>query len=106
MLLELYEILKLTDATSWPVARGTFISTMHAIEDGELAWLDQTALTYTHATMFTSQKQGTQKPKDVRNDRHLVCKFYRSGNCRETREYHTDPTTGISYTHDMSARQK
>ena len=111
MLLELFELLKLTDATSWPVARGAFISAMHAIEDGELAWSNQTALlqrrmTHTHSTMFTNQKQPHQKSKEGQNDRRLICKFFRSGNCRETREIHTDLATGICYTHDINNRQK
>ena len=35
MLAELYDLMKLADSTSWQVARGAFISSLHSIEDGK-----------------------------------------------------------------------
>ena len=31
MMVELYELLKLIEATSWPVVKGAYIAVMHAI---------------------------------------------------------------------------
>ena len=44
MLAECYDLMKLADSTSWPVVKGAFISSMHSIEDGEIAWSNRTAL--------------------------------------------------------------
>ena len=84
MLAELYDLMKLADSTSWPVAKGAFISSMHSIEDGEIAWSDRSALlqrrmTQTHATMFATQsvqRTPAGRPKDTGSDRKLFCKFF------------------------------
>ena len=44
MMLEFYELLKLIEATSWEIAKGAYISIMHAIEEGELSWHDRASL--------------------------------------------------------------
>ena len=44
MLAELYNLMKLADSTSWSVAKGAFMSSMHSIEDGEIGWSARTAL--------------------------------------------------------------
>ena len=38
MMAEFYELLKLIEATSWEVAKGTYATIMNAIEEGELSW--------------------------------------------------------------------
>ena len=91
MLAELYDIMKLADSTSWPVAKGAFVSSMHSIEDGEISWSDRNALlqrriTQTHAAMFsgsTAQRPSASRPRESVSERRLICKFHRAGNCRE-----------------------
>ena len=113
MLAELYDLMKLADSTSWHVARGAFISSMHSIEDGEIAWSDRGALlqrrmTQTHAAMFSNLTHKTpgSRIKETPSDRKLVCKFFRTGTCRETGDQHVDPLTGLTYTHEQSSRKK
>ena len=50
MMAELYEMLKLIEATSWPVAKGAYIAVMHAIKDGKITWQDRPALMQYHMT--------------------------------------------------------
>ena len=113
MLAELYDLMKLADSTSWQVARGAFISSMHSIEDGEIAWSDRNALlqrrmTQTHAAMFSNPtyKSSGSRMKETSSDRKLICKFFRTGTCRETGDQHVDPITGLTYTHDQASRKK
>ena len=44
ILLERYELLKLADCTSWSVARGAYIASMHDIEEGQITWMDRSTL--------------------------------------------------------------
>ena len=57
MLAELYELVQLMEATSWPVVKGAFIGIMHDIESGEISWTDRQSLmqrrmNHTHAAAF------------------------------------------------------
>ena len=112
MMAELYEILKLIEATSWSVAKGAYIVVMHAIEDGELMWQDRLALmqyrmTHTHAAAFVvpQARPATTKVTPAQ-ERRLICKFPRVGTCRELGDCHTDPLMGLIYHHDASFRKK
>ena len=113
MLLEFWELVKLADATSWGVAKSAYITQMHAIEDGEITWADKGALLQkrmiqTHVGAFGahSVKSVPTKSAALGSEKRLVCKFHRSGSCRETGDVHIDPMTGILYTHDPATRRK
>ena len=113
MLLELYELLKLADSTSWSVARGAYIASMHDIEDGQITWMDRSTLlqrrmTHTHAAVFAGQSGKGSGARNTQGtfERRLTCKFHRAGNCREGADQHTDPMTGITYTHEQPSKRK
>ena len=113
MLLELWELLKLADATSWGIAKAVYITEMHAIEDCEISWADRGALLQkrmiqTHVGAFTPQPQRVNAVKGMNRpgDKKLICKFYRAGTCREFGDAHVDPVTGILYSHDGQNRKR
>ena len=113
MLLELYELLKLADSTSWSVARGAYIASMHDIEEGQITWMDHSTLlqrrmTHTHAAVFAGQSGRGSGSRNTQgsSERRLACKFHRAGNCCEGADQHTDPMTGITYTHEQPSKRK
>ena len=113
MLLELYELLKLADSTSWSVARGAYIASMHDIEEGQITWMVRSTLlqcrmTHTHAAVFAGQsgRSSTTRTNQATGERRLTCKFHRAGNCREGSDQHTDPMTGTTYTHEQASKRK
>ena len=90
MLVELWELIKLSEATSWSVAKAAYITQMHAIEDSEITTggvdrgaLLQRRMIETHVGVFApySQKAGG-KSGSGNVHKKLICKFFRAGSCR------------------------
>ena len=111
---ECYELLKLIETTLWETAKGAYISIMHAIEERELSWHDRASLmqrrmTHMHTVVFSgvqgpnrgAQSQANSQPTEKR----LICKFHHTGNYWEGADSHTDPLTGITYTHDNTPKK-
>ena len=69
----------------------------------------QRRMTHTHTVVLsgvqTGQKASQSRGQVTVMDKKLICKFHRAGNCREGADSHTDPLTGITYTHDGGRRK-